>query len=146
MTVLIPLLMGGLLYGSYLVNSHGGSMNHIAVVTANPAFAHDLQDELGSHTETKPVVDRVSPDEPGLRDRLDAQLKDKHATLDGYLWVTPPSASSPRPSFEWVPRAKADIVSKGNLASAIRATLTRERLLSSGMAAPEPGRSSCHRR
>lgn len=137
MTVLIPLLMGGLLYGSYLANSHGGSMNHIAVVTENASFAHDLQAELTSRTKTKPVVDVLSPSEPKLRERLDTQLADRHANLDGYLWVTASSAAQSRPTFEWVPRAKADIVGKGTLAGAIRSTLTRERLLSSGMAASE---------
>lgn len=139
MTVLIPLLMGGLLYGSYLANRHGGSMNHLAVITADPNFARDLQAELGQRTETRPVIDVNALTEPGLRGRLDARLKEKNSNLDGYLWVTPPATVHDRPTFEWVPRAKADIVGKGELAAAIRATLTRERLLGSGMPAAEVG-------
>lgn len=137
MTVLIPLLMGGLLYGSYLANRHGGAMNHVAVVTTDSQFAHDLEAELSERTESKPKVDVYAPTEPGLRDRLDTELKDKNATLDGYLWVTPSSSGHTRPTFEWIPRAKADIVGKGTLAAAIRSTLTRERLLGSGMPVPE---------
>ena len=47
MTVLIPALMGTVLYGLFLVNRNMGSAQRIAVVTADPQFARDLQTEMG---------------------------------------------------------------------------------------------------
>lgn len=137
MTILIPLLMSAVLYGSYLVNRNGGSLKHIAVVTEDTRFAADLQSELSDRGANKVLVDTVSPGSTDVRERLDAQLKDKKSALDGYLTVKPAVAGHGRPTFEWSPRAKADIVGRGALASAIRATLTRERLLGAGMPAPE---------
>jgi ABC-2 type transport system permease protein len=135
MTILIPLLMGGLLVGAGLANSSLGS-NHIAVVTDDKQFADDLKAELSGGTR-KTTVDLYSPEQPGIRETLDADMKQKTSDLGGYLWVTPPSSAAPRGSFEWDPKAKADIVTQGRVSDAIRGALTREKLTSSGMGATE---------
>ena len=92
MTILIPLLMGGLLVGAGLANSSLGS-NHIAVVTDDKQFADDLKAELSSGTR-KTTVDLYSPAQPGIRETLDADMKQKTSDLGGYLWVTPPSSAA----------------------------------------------------
>ena len=48
MTILIPILMGGLVYGAALANGRSGSNLHIAVVTQDPQFGADLKSELES--------------------------------------------------------------------------------------------------
>jgi ABC-2 type transport system permease protein len=131
MTILIPVLMGAIIFGASLANSSLGS-NHIAVVTTDPQFAADLRSELSSN-ERKATVDVYPPTQPGIRDTLDAEMKQKSDDLGGYLWVTPPSGTSPRGSFEWDPKSKADIVTQGRVADAVRGALTREKLTGSGM-------------
>jgi ABC-2 type transport system permease protein len=135
MTILIPLLMGGLLVGAGLANRSLGS-NHIAVVTSDSKFAEDLKTEL-SGKDRKTTVDVYSPTQPGIRETLDAQMQQKNSDLGGYLWVTPTPNSTSRASYEWVPKAKADIVTKSRIADAIRGALTRERLANSGMGTTE---------
>ena len=135
MTILIPILMGGLLYGAAIVNSRIGS-NHIAVVTDNPQFAEDLKTELSGRTR-KAVVDVYSPTEPGVRDLLDQRMQKRSIGLGGYLWVTPPAAGESRGTYEWDPKAKADIVTKSRVADAVRGVLARETLAQKGMSAAE---------
>src|ERR1700720_3402027 len=48
MTILIPILMGALVYGAALANGRSGSNLHIAVVTQDPRFGADLKAELES--------------------------------------------------------------------------------------------------
>lgn len=133
MTILIPLLMGGLVGGAAFLNRNLGSAGHLAVVTDNPQFANDLRTEMTPSDGVKPKFDVYSPSEPGIRQTLDAQLKAKDGTLDGYLVATKPSADAPRGTYEWVPKSKADVVTKGRIADGVRGALTREKLAGSGM-------------
>jgi ABC-2 type transport system permease protein len=135
MTILIPILMGGLLFGGAVINSRIGS-NHIAVVTDDPQFANDLKTEL-SGKNRKAIVDVYSPAEPNLRDTLDANMQNRKIGLGGYLWVTPPAPGESRGTFEWDPKAKADIVTKSRVADAVRGVLARETLAQKGMNAAE---------
>jgi ABC-2 type transport system permease protein len=131
MTILIPLLMGGLVYGAALANGHAGNM-HIAVVTQDPHFGSDLKSELESGTQGGTTqVDVVSPPTSDTRDTLDNQLQNRQ--LDGYIWVTPSTVPHTRPTFEWVSKSKADILTPSLLSSGIRTTLTREGLGNLGM-------------
>src|SRR4030088_2324187 len=146
MTILIPLLMAGLVYGAALANGRSGNL-HIAVVTENPQFGRDLKSELenskhsdvnsedGSTKQSVSKVDVVSPPNSGTRATLDNQLKNRG--LDGYIWVTPPATPHTRPTFEWVSKSKADILTPSLLGSGIRTTLTRESLGKSGMPASD---------
>jgi ABC-2 type transport system permease protein len=133
MTILIPLLMGGLVGGAAFLNRNLGSAGHLAVVTDNPQFASDLQTEMTPSSGVKPKFDVYSPSVPGVRAMLDAQLKEKGGTLDGYVVANMPTSDSPRGTFEWVPKSKADVVTKARISDGIREALTRERLTGSGM-------------
>lgn len=135
MTVLIPLLMGGILVTAGLANRSLGS-NHIAVITTDTRLADDLKAEL-SDKARKTTVDVYSPSQPNIRETLNAEMKQKNSDLGGYLWVTPPSNGAPRGSFEWNPKAKSDIVTQSRVSDAIRGALTREKLTGSGMSASE---------
>jgi ABC-2 type transport system permease protein len=147
MTVLIPLLMGGLVYGAALANRNSGNL-HIAVVTSDPKFGNDVKRELESNKQqsdadsasdndkqTVSKVDVVSPPAKDTRAILDNQLKNRK--LDGYIWVTPPDTPHTRPTFEWVSKSKADILTPSLLGSGIRTTLTREGLGNLGMPTSE---------
>ncbi len=136
MTLLIPLLMGGILFGAVLVNGHSGSMSHVAVVADDAQFATDFGTEL-SGKETKVAVDVYPSAEPGILSTLDAQLKAKDSTLDGYLVVVPSTAAGARATFQWQPKSKADVIGRSRVADAVGATLTREKLTHSGMGAEE---------
>jgi ABC-2 type transport system permease protein len=139
MTILIPLLMGGLVYGAALANGRSGSNLHIAVVTQDPQFGADLKSELEStkHVDRDSAkqgvtkVDVISPPASDTRALLDSQLRDRK--LDGYIWVTPSPTPHTRPTFEWVSKSKADILTPSLLGQGIRTTLTREGLGSLGM-------------
>ena len=133
MTVLIPVLMGGLIFGAAYINRDLGSARHIAVITDDPAFAENLREELREKDEAPPQVDVHSPSEPDVGDILKAELKNRHSSLDGYLIVTPDGHGLSRGQYEWVPRSRADVVTKGRIADAIRGALTRGRLTHSGM-------------
>ncbi len=135
MTILIPILMGGLLYGGAVINSRIGS-NHIAVVTDNSQFAEDLKTEL-SGKNRKAIVDVYSPTDANVRDLLDQRMQKRSIGLGGYLWVTPPAAGESRGTYEWDPKAKADIVTKSRVADAVRGVLARETLAQKGMSAAE---------
>jgi ABC-2 type transport system permease protein len=135
MTVLIPLLMGGILVTAGLANRSLGS-NHIAVITTDTRFADDLKAEL-SDKDRKTTVDVYSPSQPNIRETLDTEMKQKNSDLGGYIWVTPPSNGAPRGSFEWDPKAKSDIVTQSRVSDAIRGALTREKLTGSGMSTSE---------
>jgi ABC-2 type transport system permease protein len=133
MTILIPLLMGGLVGGVIFMNRNLGAAAHLAVVTDNPQFANDLQTEMTSGDGAKPKFDVYPSSEPGIRQTLDAQLKAKDGTLDGFLIATKPSADAGRGTYEWVPKSKADVITKARIADGVRGALTRERLAGSGM-------------
>ncbi|HZL27571.1 MAG TPA: ABC transporter permease [Acidobacteriaceae bacterium] len=137
MTILIPLLMGGILGGAALINGRSGSLKHIAVVTDNPQFATDFGTELSDKNQSKVGVDVYPSSKPGILTTLEEQLKAKDSTLDGYLVVVPPAASGARETFQWQPRSKADVIGRSRVADAVGATLTREKLIHSGMGAKE---------
>jgi ABC-2 type transport system permease protein len=134
MTILIPLLMGGLLYGAAIINGRSSSNAHIAIVTQEAQFCQDMQSELKSEDRGTMSAEVLQPT-PTLRAELESRLD--HRKLDGYLWITPPTQPGGVSRYEWVPKSLADIITKANIASAIRAVRTRERLSQSGMAQAE---------
>jgi ABC-2 type transport system permease protein len=143
MTVLIPVLMGGLVYAAALANGRSGSNLHIAVVTQDPKFGADLKSELESTTHVDrdaakqgvTKVDVISPPAADTRETLDNRLRDRK--LDGYIWVTPSTTPHTRPTFEWVSKSKADILTPSLLGQGIRTALTREGLGNLGMPASD---------
>jgi ABC-2 type transport system permease protein len=134
MTILIPVLFGGLVFASAIINGTRSNASHIAVVAPDVQFGLDLQAELQSRKSRKFTVDVLSPGGTDTRAVLNDELKEKD--LDGYLWVTSASGKK-RSSFEWVPKSKADITTKGAIADAVQAVLTRESLSHSGMGAAD---------
>jgi ABC-2 type transport system permease protein len=143
MTILIPILMGGLVYGAALANGRSGSNLHIAVVTPDPQFGADLKSELESTTRSDrdsakqgiTKVDVISPPTSDTRAILDNRLRNRK--LDGYIWVTPSTTPHTRPTFEWVSKSKADILTPSLLGQGIRTALTREGLGNLGMPASD---------
>lgn len=135
MTVLIPVLMVGGIAGSILMSTRTKSASHIAIVSQDQQLALDLQKELETGKDSKMTVDVISPPSARTRGNLDGEIADKQ--LDGYLWITPAANTSSRPTFSWTPRSVGDIVTKGNITSALHTVLMRERLAHQGMVASE---------
>ncbi len=135
MTVLIPVLMIGGIVGSILMSTRTKSASHIAIVSQDQQLALDLQHELETGKDSKMTVDVISPPSSRTRPTLDTELADKQ--LDGYLWVSPAAQQTSRPIFAWTPRSVGDIVTKGNVTSALHTVLMRERLAHQGMVATE---------
>jgi ABC-2 type transport system permease protein len=131
MTVLIPMLMGGLVLGASLVRGRGDSHSNITVVTRDPQFGLDLQADLQGRKDSDIAVDVIAPPGADTRQVLDGEIRSK--SIDGYLWVKPAGAGNARPSFEWVPRSKGNLGLKNAVGAAVGRALTREGLSHSGM-------------
>jgi ABC-2 type transport system permease protein len=134
-TILIPVLMGAGIGASVLAGSRAKSTSHITIVSRDQQLATDLQSELQNGKDSKMTVDVISPGNSATRATLDSMLADKQ--LDGYLWITPASSESARPSFSYTPRSAGDISTKGTITSALRTVLMRERLAHEGMVASD---------
>jgi ABC-2 type transport system permease protein len=138
MTILIPTLMGGAIGAVAFMGRNMGSGQHIAVITDNPKFASDIQTEMAdSHGLNKPIIDVYTHADPSVPETLNRQLKTKGATLDGYLVVTAAGTAGQRPTFQWVPKVQADVITRGRVADAVRGALIREKLAGSGMTTAE---------
>jgi ABC-2 type transport system permease protein len=135
-TVIIPLLMGALVFGGSLLGSHAKSESHISIVTTDAAFGSDLKHQLESGKNSNMKVDIVTPT-ASTRTSLDNQLLDKDGTLVGYLWVTPAPSGNALPVFAYKARSAADIATKDTLETAIQAVVMREHLIAHGIPATD---------
>jgi ABC-2 type transport system permease protein len=136
MTVLIPLLMGGGLFGSVLMTKNTHSDAHVAVVSYDQQLATDLQTELEHGKDSEMTVTVMGSSSAKTRASLDSELADKE--LDGYLWIrSPEHAGSNQPIVEYKPRSSADIRTRETLQNALHSVLMREQLKHQGMAQAE---------
>lgn len=135
-TILIPLLMGALVFGGSLLGSRTKSESHISVVTTDAAFGADLKHQLESGKNSNMKVDVVAPT-ASTRTSLDNQLLDKDGTLVGYLWVTAATSGNALPDFAYKARSAADISTKDTLETAIQAVVMREHLIAHGIPATD---------
>jgi ABC-2 type transport system permease protein len=135
-TILIPLLMGALVFGSAYLGAKSKASAHIAIVTSNAAFGADLKHQLETGQDSDMKVDLFAPTSQA-RAALNRRLHDKSSTLAGFLWVTPPSDSNERPSFSYNARSAGDISTQNVIESAVHSVLMRERLTARGLPASE---------
>jgi ABC-2 type transport system permease protein len=133
-TVLIPLLMGALVFGSAYMGSKSKTSSHIAVVTSDSVLGSDIKHQLEGGKENDMQVDVSTPSED-TRAALDVQLHAKGSSLAGYLWVTP--AVGDRPTFTYTARSAGDIATQEAIESALHSVLMREHLEAKGMAGSE---------
>jgi ABC-2 type transport system permease protein len=148
-TVMIPLIMGALLFGSAFVSSKSEPGTHIAVVSSDPQLALDLQSELqqqvtrpssAKHPQfTVDAMDIVPQSAQATRTILDQELDS--GDLDGYLWITPAAtparAESARPTFTFTPRSIEQNYLRSQLAAALGTVLMREQLAHRGIVADD---------
>ena len=132
-TILIPLLMGGLVFGAGYFASNTKTSSHIAVVTSDPAFGADLQHQLENGKESRMTVDVVQPS-AATREHLNAELHSHDSSLAGYVWITQPTQVGERPVFTYTARSVGDIATKGAIESGVSSVLLREQLQSRGLA------------
>jgi ABC-2 type transport system permease protein len=132
-TVLIPCLMGALVFGSAYLGSKSKTASHIAVVTSDAAFGADLKHQLETGKNNNMTVDVDAPTD-ATKAALNADLHAKSSTLAGYLWVTPPPQSNVRPTFTYTARSAGDIATQDAIETAVGSVLMREGLASRGIA------------
>jgi ABC-2 type transport system permease protein len=142
-TVLIPIIMGGFIFGSTFLSGKVSSESHIAIVSPNndadTNLALDLQTELESRQPSAQSTSVAHPHitvdvmdaAPDTRSTLDQQLDS--SDLDGYLWIAPAAASDSRPTFTFTPRSSDQQSLRNTLASALNTVLVRRRLAHRGV-------------
>ena len=139
-TIMIPLILGGLIFSSVFVTSKSVSRAHIAIVSSDTQLALDLQSQL----EPQPATSRANQTHytidpmgigPDTRSIVDQELAS--GDLDGYLWITPAATPAQRPTFTFTPRSSEQDYLRGALASALGAVLLREQLAHRGIVASE---------
>jgi len=135
-TILVPVLMGGGLFGSAYMASRTHSHAHIALLTNDSVLGNDLKQELENGEDSEMTVD-LSPDTPGDLSRVDQALKTGQNHLAGYLRALPPASPGDRPRFIYKPRSASDIGTKETLRDGIKNVLTRERMGTAGIAGAE---------
>ena len=134
MTILLPLVMGGLTFGAAYLDAKPRSNAHVTIVSTDTQLALDLQAELRDSKDSRMQVDVMAPS-PETRDFLDGELQEK--SLDGYLWITPAKSPTARPTFSYTPRSTAGVVTKRTISSALYLVLMREQLAHEGMVASD---------
>ena len=131
-TVLIPLLLGGLGFGSGYLAQRTKSTAHIAIVSPDATLASDLKHELEQGRDSHMTIDLETPS-AATSARLAAALKGSHRRIAGYLEVIPSAEPDGRPTFRYTARSASDIGTNTALRSAIKTVLTRERLAARGI-------------
>jgi len=145
-TILIPLFMGGFIFGGAYLGSRTEIGARIAVVSSDTQLARDLQTELQQPPETRPhaarqpriAVDAISidpQDAQATRARIDRELDS--GNLDGYLWIAPAATPSQRPAFTFTPRSSEEDYLRSTLATALGTVLLREQLAHRGVVAAD---------
>jgi ABC-2 type transport system permease protein len=132
-TILIPLLMGGGLFGVATLASKSKATSHIAVVGSQPQLAEDLKTELEDGKDSKMTVDIVPASTSHTV--LDQEMTNKE--LDGYLVIVPATVAGQRPTFDFTPRSAADIATSTAMENALHRVLTREYLAAKGVSESE---------
>jgi ABC-2 type transport system permease protein len=132
-TILIPVLMGGGLFGVATMASKAKATAHIAVVGSQPQLAEDLKRELEDSKESKMTVDVLPPSTAHAV--LDQQIANN--LLDAYLVIVPATGSGQRPTFDFTPRSTADIATSTTIENALHRVLTREYLAAKGASESE---------
>lgn len=131
-TLLIPVLLGAVGFGSGFLAQRTKASAHIAILSSDPVFANDLKQQLEQGKDSDMRVD-LEPRNNATLARLNAELKDSKVTLAGYLQVIPPTKPGERPRFLYRGRSASDIGTDTVLKQGIKAVLTRERLTGRGM-------------
>src|SRR5665213_1066350 len=135
-TVMIPVILAGLIFGSIFMGPKLNSDTHIAVVSADTQLALDLQTELeqeeaepltqpsaqpGIQPSTKSKKSRMIVDAMGVSPDTTKSLDEEmdSGDLEGYLWITPASKPGERPIFTFTPKTAGEGVIKSRLAAAL---------------------------
>jgi ABC-2 type transport system permease protein len=134
-TILIPLLMGGGLFGVATLAERSKTTAHIAVVGTQPQLEADLKRELENGKDSKMTVDVLPASTEHAA--LDREMANK--LLDGYLVIVPAAMHGQRPTFDFTPRSTADLATSSAIEQALHRVLTREYLAEKGVSETETG-------
>jgi ABC-2 type transport system permease protein len=156
-TIMIPVIMGGFIFGSVFLGSRSMGDRHIAVVSSDTQLALDLQTELQRQQDQKKedaaaageqnpssapsqkklstiIVEAIDPG-PRSRAELDEDLDS--GEYDGYLWITPAAGPGDSPKFEFHPKSSRDGGLRTILSAALTKVILREQLTHRGIVASD---------
>jgi ABC-2 type transport system permease protein len=155
-TILIPVVMGAFVIGSIVLGTKTTRDINIAVVSSDTQLVLDLQTELqleqqesaGRQKDTGESSSAPAPGgkqpgilvdaiDPGSETRTEMDHDLESGDLDGYLWITPASSPSGRPTFVYTPRSSDNASVRNLLASALEKVLIREQLTHRGIVAAD---------
>lgn len=134
-TILIPLLMGGGIAASILIAKHTKSSSHIVIVSPDLELATDVQKQLDDDTDHNMQLNVIAPPTVNTRPTLQRELKARD--IDGYLWITPPTASGQKPTIDYKQGSSADLATRNTVRDALSKVFTRERLMQQGMSSAD---------
>ncbi len=102
-TILIPLAHGGFVFGSYIMDArHKPAIMHLVVASSDTDLGPRSSKAVGERQKSSFSGRPDLPPNSGTRDILNQELDDK--SVDGYLWITPRSASNAPPSAVYTTR------------------------------------------
>jgi ABC-2 type transport system permease protein len=132
-TILIPLLMGGGLFGVATLAAKSKTTSHIAVLTSQLQLADDLKQELQHGKDSQMTVDIL----PARTSHALLNQEMANKELDGYLVIVPATDVGRRPTFDFTPRSTADIATSSAIEEALHHVLTKEYLAQKGVSESE---------
>jgi ABC-2 type transport system permease protein len=136
-TLLTPLLLGGVLGGTVLLAMHANRGQHVAIVANDAVQAGAVVAELHREEGAPTNLEVVSPATDAAIARLDARIEAKG--LSGYLLLqSQPGTALPQATY--VSGSSADVSSGALLSSALSAATTRAAMLARGIPVSEVSR------
>jgi ABC-2 type transport system permease protein len=129
-TVLIPVLIGVLIFVIYIANKNSGAGKHIVVVSSDLTLAQDVRDQLLQDKDANFTVDVMVP-QADTQQNLVSQVDGKQ--LDGFLLLErQPGNMQPVATYE--SHSSADFATVDRLTNAVSRATMEEQLVSHGVA------------
>jgi ABC-2 type transport system permease protein len=128
-TVLVPALIGGLLWVSAFTNRKLGTGEHIVIAADNPTLAANIKSNLLEDKKALYTIDIVAPFTAADQAAVIAQVKTK--TVDSLLTVA--NSSSDSPALTLYSASSTELLDTGNLKSAVNYALLNQRLAQRGI-------------
>jgi ABC-2 type transport system permease protein len=128
-TVLLPLLMGALLSGSYFTSRSGGSTKHIVIAANNSALADAVRHQLERDKDSRFNIEVVAPINEEVEAALQKDIQNKG--IDGLLVLDTTSSATPKATY--TSKSTGDFATVERLRYALNRGLLNARLTAAGM-------------
>jgi ABC-2 type transport system permease protein len=135
-TILVPLIMGAVMFLPALASSRGASERRIVVVTSSGDFGRAVQESLaqrGERTGTRYQVEISVDGSPQNRERLRQRVLSRE--IHGFLWAADDALSSG--TVQYAGRDVSDFIETAALQAALNSAVVKHRLQQRGVAADD---------